>query len=147
MEGKNAVSIRDLLRSALRMRPDRIILGEVRDAAACELLTAMNTGHDGSLSTGHANSPQDMLNRLETLVLMGMDIPLEAVRSQIASAIDMWCNWVRLRDRSRKVLTIAEVAGMQEGHIASAGHISISGTRGSRGWNCRRKSAVDGLLN
>ena len=79
--------IRDLLRSALRMRPDRIILGEVRDAAACELLTAMNTGHDGSLSTGHANSPQDMLNRLETLVLMGMDIPLEAVRSQIASCL------------------------------------------------------------
>ena len=99
MEGKNAVSIRDLLRSALRMRPDRIILGEVRDAAACELLTAMNTGHDGSLSTGHANSPQDMLN------------------SQIASAIDIVVQLGRLRDRSRKVLTIAEVAGMQEGHI------------------------------
>lgn len=117
LEGKNAVSIRDLLRSALRMRPDRIILGEVRDAAACELLTAMNTGHDGSLSTGHANSPQDMLNRLETLVLMGMDIPLEAVRSQIASAIDIVVQLGRLRDRSRKVLTIAEVSGMQEGHI------------------------------
>ena len=117
LEGKNAVSIRDLLRSALRMRPDRIILGEVRDAAACELLTAMNTGHDGSLSTGHANSPQDMLYRLETLVLMGMDIPLEAVRSQIASAIDIVVQLGRLRDRSRKVLTIAEVAGMQEGHI------------------------------
>lgn len=92
-------------------------MGEVRDAAACELLTAMNTGHDGSLSTGHANSPQDMLNRLETLVLMGMDIPLEAVRSQIASAIDIVVQLGRLRDRSRKVLTIAEVAGMQEGHI------------------------------
>ena len=117
LEGKNAVSIRDLLRSALRMRPDRIILGEVRDAAACELLTAMNTGHDGSLSTGHANSPQDMLSRLETLVLMGMDIPLEAVRSQIASAIDIVVQLGRLRDRSRKVLTIAEVSGMQEGHI------------------------------
>ena len=101
----------------MRMRPDRIILGEVRDAAACELLTAMNTGHDGSLSTGHANSPQDMLSRLETLVLMGMDIPLEAVRSQIASAIDIVVQLGRLRDRSRKVLTIAEVSGMQEGHI------------------------------
>ena len=87
IEGKNEITIRDLIKSALRMRPDRIILGEVRDAAACELLNVMNTGHDGSLCTGHANSPKDMLNRLETLVLIGMDIPLLAVRNQIASAL------------------------------------------------------------
>ncbi len=109
LEGKNAVTIRDLIISALRMRPDRIILGEVRDAAACELLSAMNTGHDGSLSTGHANSPEDMLSRLETLVLTGMDLPLEAVRHQIGSALDIVIQMGRLRDKSRKVLTIAEV--------------------------------------
>lgn len=117
LEGKNAVSIRDLIKSALRMRPDRIILGEVRDAAACELLSAMNTGHDGSLSTGHANSPEDMLNRLETLVLTGMDIPLEAVRNQIASAIDIVVQLGRLRDKSRKVLEIAEIVGVESGRI------------------------------
>lgn len=117
LEGKNAVTIRDLLRSALRMRPDRIILGEVRDAAACELLSAMNTGHDGSLSTGHANSPSDMLNRLETLVLMGMDIPLEAVRNQIASAIDLVVQLGRLRDKSRRVLEVDEVLGVDNGRI------------------------------
>lgn len=117
LEGKNEVSIRALIKSALRMRPDRIILGEVRDAAACELLSAMNTGHDGSLSTGHANSPQDMLNRLETLVLMGMDIPLEAVRNQIASAIDLVIQLGRLRDRSRRVLEIDEVLDVKDGKI------------------------------
>lgn len=117
LEGKNAVSIRDLIKSALRMRPDRIILGEVRDAAACELLSAMNTGHDGSLSTGHANSPRDMLNRLETLVLMGMDIPLEAVRSQIASAIDLVIQLGRLRDKSRRVLEVDEVLEVRDGQI------------------------------
>lgn len=99
------------------MRDDRIILGEVRDAAACELLSVMNTGHDGSLSTGHANSTQDMLNRLETLVLMGMDIPLLAVRNQIASAIDIVVQLGRLRDKSRKVLEIAEVTGVKNGEI------------------------------
>lgn len=117
LEGKNAVTIRDLLKSALRMRPDRIVLGEVRDAAACELLSAMNTGHSGSLSTGHANSTSDMLNRLETLVLMGMDIPLPAIRSQIASAIDIVIQLGRLRDKSRKVLEIAEVIGIKDGDI------------------------------
>lgn len=117
LEGKNAITIRDLIKSALRMRPDRIILGEVRDAAACELLSAMNTGHDGSLSTGHANSPEDMLNRLETLVLTGMDIPLEAVRNQIASAIDIVVQLGRLRDKSRRVLEIAEVVGVESGRI------------------------------
>lgn len=117
LEGKNAVTIRDLIISALRMRPDRIILGEVRDAAACELLSAMNTGHDGSLSTGHANSPEDMLSRLETLVLTGMDIPIEAVRSQIASAIDIVIQLGRLRDKSRRVLMITEIQGIEGGRI------------------------------
>ncbi len=113
LEGRNAVTIRDLIISALRMRPDRIILGEVRDAAACELLSAMNTGHDGSLSTGHANSPEDMLSRLETLVLTGMDIPIEAVRCQIASAIDIVIQLGRLRDKSRRVLMITEIRGIE----------------------------------
>ncbi|CDA87669.1 type II secretion system protein E [Clostridium sp. CAG:230] len=112
LEGKNEVTIRDLIRSALRMRPDRIILGEVRDAAAYDLLSVMNTGHDGSLSTGHANSPKDMLKRLEALVLTAVDIPLLAVRSQIASAIDIVVQLGRLRDRSRKVLEIDEMIGM-----------------------------------
>lgn len=117
LEGRNAVTIRDLIISALRMRPDRIILGEVRDAAACELLSAMNTGHDGSLSTGHANSPEDMLSRLETLVLTGMDIPIEAVRCQIASAIDIVIQLGRLRDKSRRVLMITEIQGIESGKI------------------------------
>lgn len=117
LEGRNAVTIRDLIISALRMRPDRIILGEVRDAAACELLSAMNTGHDGSLSTGHANSPEDMLSRLETLVLTGMDIPIEAVRCQIASAIDIVIQLGRLRDKSRRVLMITEIRGIEGGRI------------------------------
>lgn len=112
LEGKNEVTIRDLIRSALRMRPDRIILGEVRDAAAYDLLSVMNTGHDGSLSTGHANSPNDMLKRLEALVLTAVDIPLLAVRSQITSAIDIVVQLGRLRDRSRKVLEIDEMIGM-----------------------------------
>ena len=112
LEGKNEVTIRDLIRSALRMRPDRIILGEVRDAAAYDLLSVMNTGHDGSLSTGHANSPNDMLKRLEALVLTAVDITLLAVRSQIASAIDIVVQLGRLRDRSRKVLEIDEMIGM-----------------------------------
>ena len=117
VEGKNQVTIRDLIRSALRMRPDRIVVGEIRDATAIDMLTAMNTGHDGSLSTGHANSPKDMLKRLETLVLMGMDIPLPAIRQQISSAIDIIVHLGRLRDRSRKVLEICEVGNVVEGEI------------------------------
>lgn len=117
VEGKNQVTIRDLIKSALRMRPDRIVVGEIRDATAIDMLTAMNTGHDGSLSTGHANSPGDMLNRLETLVLMGMEIPLEAVRQQIASAIDIIVHLGRLRDKSRKVLEICEVGQCEGGKI------------------------------
>ena len=117
VEGKNQVTIRDLIKSALRMRPDRIVVGEIGDATAIDMLTAMNTGHDGSLSTGHANSPGDMLNRLETLVLMGMEIPLEAVRQQIASAIDIIVHLGRLRDKSRKVLEICEVGQCERGKI------------------------------
>lgn len=117
VEGKNEVTIRDLVRSALRMRPDRIIVGEIRDSAAIDLLTAMNTGHDGSLSTGHANSPADMLNRLETLILMGLEIPLAAIRQQIASGIDLIVHLGRLRDKSRKVLEVSEVGDVVEGKI------------------------------
>lgn len=117
VEGKNEVTIRNLVKSALRMRPDRIIVGEIRDSAAIDLLTAMNTGHDGSLSTGHANSPGDMLNRMETLVLMGLDIPLAAIRQQIASGIDIIVHLGRLRDKSRKVLEVTEVGEVSEGKI------------------------------
>lgn len=110
-EGEKEISIRDLIRSSLRMRPDRIIIGEVRGSEAIDLLQALNTGHDGSLSTGHANSPQDMLVRLETMVLMGLEIPLAAVRRQIASGIDLIVHLGRLRDKSRKVLQILEILG------------------------------------
>ena len=109
--GRHAVSIRDLIKSSLRMRPSRIIVGEVRGEEAVDMLQAMNTGMDGSLSTGHGNSPQDMLMRLETMVLMGMEIPLAAVRRQIASAIDILIHLGRLRDKSRRVLEICEVTG------------------------------------
>lgn len=109
VEGKNAITIRDLIKSSLRMRPDRIVVGEIRDAAAIDLLAAYNTGHDGSLSTGHANSVKDMLNRLEALVLQGVDMPVQAIRKQISSAIDIIVHLGRLRDKSRKVLEISEV--------------------------------------
>jgi len=99
------------------MRPDRIIVGEVRGAEAIDMLQALNTGHDGSLSTGHANSPGDMLSRLETMVLMGMDLPLSAIRRQIASGIDIIVHLGRLRDKSRKVLEIAEIREYQDGEI------------------------------
>ena len=117
VEGTGAVTIRDLIRSALRMRPDRIVVGEVRGEEAIDMLQALNTGHDGSLSTGHANSPKDMLSRLETMVLMGMELPLPAIQRQIASGIDLIVHLGRLRDRSRKVLEVAEILGYQEGEI------------------------------
>jgi len=116
-EGENEITIRDLIRSSLRMRPDRIIVGEVRGEEALDLLQAMNTGHDGSLSTGHGNSPQDMLSRLETMVLMGVEMPVSAIRSQIASAIDILVFLGRLRDRSRKVLEVVEVTGYEKEEI------------------------------
>ena len=110
-EGENGIDIRALIKSSLRMRPDRIIVGEVRGAEALDMLQAMNTGHDGSLSTGHGNSPKDMLNRLETMVLMGVDMPLKAIKSQIASGIEIIVHLGRLRDRTRKVLEIVEITG------------------------------------
>lgn len=116
--GVGAVTIRDLIKSALRMRPERIVVGEVRGAEALDMLQAMNTGHDGSLSTGHANSTKDMLSRLETMVLTGAEgLPLEAVRQQIASAVDIMIHLSRLRDKSRKTMEITEVAGYENGEI------------------------------
>lgn len=115
MEGENAITIRDLIKSSLRMRPDRIIVGEIRGAEAIDMLQAMNTGHDGSLSTGHANSPIDMLYRIETMVLMGMELPLAAVRGQIAAAIDLVVHLSRRSDKSRKVTQIVEIGDLCEG--------------------------------
>ena len=110
-EGDNEVTIRDLIRASLRMRPDRIIVGEVRGEETIDMLQSLNTGHDGSLSTGHGNSPRDMLSRLETMVLMGLEIPVQAVRRQIASGIDLMVHLGRMRDKSRKVLEILEITG------------------------------------
>ena len=117
VEGENEVTIRDLIRTSLRMRPNRIIVGEVRGPETLDMLQAMNTGHDGSLSTGHANSPADMLTRLETMVLMGTDMPLSAIKSQIASALDLIIHLGRMKDGSRKVLEITEVLGYIDGSI------------------------------
>lgn len=117
MEGVKEITIRDLIRTSLRMRPDRIIVGECRGAEALDMLQAMNTGHDGSLSTGHANSSQDMLKRLETMVLMGMELPISAIRGQIASGIDILVHLGRLRDCSRKVLNVDEIDGISDGEI------------------------------
>lgn len=117
VEGCNAISIRDLIRTSLRMRPDRIIVGEVRGSEAVDMMTAFNTGHDGSMSTGHANSAKDMLFRLQTMILMGMDIPLSAVKQQIASAVDIIVHLGRLRDKSRKILEILEVLGYENDEI------------------------------
>ena len=116
--GAGAITIRDLIKSSLRMRPERIVVGEVRGAEALDMLQAMNTGHDGSLSTGHANSAQDMLSRLETMVLSGeAALPLEAIRQQIASAVDIIIHLSRMRDKSRKTIEITEIVGMENGRI------------------------------
>ena len=116
--GAGEITIRDLIKSALRMRPERIVVGEVRGGEALDMLQAMNTGHDGSLSTGHANSTKDMLSRLETMVLQGAaGLPLEAIRQQIASAIDIVIHLSRLRDKSRKTMEICEVSGYKDGEI------------------------------
>ena len=117
VEGTGEINIRDLIRTALRMRPERIIVGEVRGKEALDMLQAFNTGHDGSISTGHANSPDDMMSRLSTMVLMGIKLPLEAVMRQIASGIDILVHLGRLRDKSRKVLEIMEVLGYEKGEI------------------------------
>jgi pilus assembly protein CpaF len=119
IEGRGEIAIRDLVRNSLRMRPDRIVVGEIRDAAALDMLQAMNTGHDGSISTLHANSPRDALSRLETMVLMaGMDLPVRAIREQVASAVDLIVQQARLRDGSRRITQITEVEGM-EGEIVT----------------------------
>lgn len=116
--GSGAITIRDLIKSSLRMRPERIVVGEVRGGEALDMLQAMNTGHDGSLSTGHANSTKDMLSRLETMVLQGAEgLPLEAIRQQIASALDIIIHLSRMRDKSRKTLEITEVCGYENGEI------------------------------
>lgn len=117
LEGKHEITIRQLIRNALRMRPDRIIVGEVRSEEALDMIQAMCTGHQGSMSTGHANSSQDMLSRLETMVLMGMDLPLAAIRGQIASALDIIVYLGRLRDKSRHVIEIDEIEGIKDGKI------------------------------
>lgn len=120
MDGAKPITIRDLIKSALRMRPDRIVVGEVRGGEAIDMLQALNTGHDGSLSTGHANSSEDMLARLETMVLMGMELPLSAIRRQIASGVDIIVHLGRLRDKSRRVLEIVEILGYENDEIVTA---------------------------
>lgn len=120
VDGCQEITIRDLIKTSLRMRPDRIIVGEVRGGEAFDMMQCLNTGHDGSMSTGHANSARDMLSRLENMILMGMEIPLTAIRQQIASGIDVIVHLGRLRDKSRKVLEIVEVTGYEDGEIQLA---------------------------
>lgn len=119
VEGENAIPMSALIKSALRMRPDRIIVGEVRDAAAMDMANSMLTGHDGSISTGHGNSAKEMLLRLETMILMGYDMPVLAIRQQLASAIDVIIHLGRLRDNSRKVMEITEIMGIKDGEIVT----------------------------
>ena len=117
VEGCREITIRDLIKTSLRMRPDRIIVGEVRGGEAFDMMQCLNTGHDGSMSTGHANSSKDMMSRLENMILMGMELPLNAIRQQIASGIDILVHLGRLRDKSRKVLEIVEVLGFEQEEI------------------------------
>ena len=139
VNGAPAVSIRDLIRSALRMRPDRIIVGEVRGGEAMDMLQALNTGHEGSLGTAHANSSRDMLARLEIMTLMAeLDLPLQAVRRQIASGVDILIHLGRMRDRSRKLLEISEVCGYEDGEIKDPALISVAG---------RKRSCKDGAFD
>lgn len=130
IEGKGAISMRELVKNSLRMRPDRIVVGEVRSGEALDMLQAMNTGHDGSLTTGHANSPRDMISRLETMVLMaGLDLPVKAIREQIASAVDLVLQQSRLQDGSRRITHLTEVQGM-EGDVITLQDIFIFEQRG-----------------
>jgi pilus assembly protein CpaF len=125
IEGKGQVTIRDLVRNSLRMRPDRIVVGEIRDDAALDMLQAMNTGHDGSISTVHANTPRDALSRVETMVMMaGMDLPVRAIREQASSAIDLIIQQTRLKDGSRRVTAVSEIVGM-EGDIITLQDIFV----------------------
>lgn len=132
-EQQGQVTIRDLMRTSLRMRPDRIIVGEIRSAEALDMLQAMNSGHDGSMSTGHGNSPKDMLFRIETMVLMGMQLPLAAVRRQLSSAIEILIQLGRLRDGSRRVLSIQEITGMEGEEISLHSLFTFTETGESHG--------------
>ncbi|MBC8015697.1 MAG: CpaF family protein, partial [Sporomusaceae bacterium] len=130
IEGKGAINMRELVKNSLRMRPDRIVVGEVRSGEALDMLQAMNTGHDGSLTTGHANSPRDMISRLETMVLMaGLDLPVRAIREQIASAVDLVLQQSRLQDGSRRITHLTEVQGM-EGDVITLQDIFIFQQKG-----------------
>jgi pilus assembly protein CpaF len=130
IEGKGEITIRDLVRNSLRMRPDRIIVGEIRDAAALDMLQAMNTGHDGSICTVHANGPRDVLSRVETMVLMaGMDLPMRAIREQLVSALDLIIQQTRFKDGSRRITHITEVVGM-EGDIITLQDIFVYDSSG-----------------
>jgi pilus assembly protein CpaF len=130
LEGKGQISIRDLVKNSLRMRPDRIIVGEVRSGETLDMLQAMNTGHDGSLTTAHANSPRELMSRLETMVLMsGMDLPVRAIREQIQSGLDLVVHQSRLKDGTRKVVHITEVVGM-EGDVITLQDIFTYKTEG-----------------
>lgn len=133
MDGSREITVRDLIKASLRMRPDRILIGEVRGGEALEMLQAMNTGHDGSISTGHGNSAVDMLTRLETMVLMAAELPISAVRNQIASALDIMVHVGRLRDKSRKVLEIAEVIGYEKEQVRLAPLYRFRETEGTGG--------------
>ena len=134
MEGAGEIPIRDLIKTALRMRPDRIVVGEVRAGEALDMLQAMNTGHDGSLSTGHANSPGDMISRLETMVLGAADLPLAAIDRQIGSAVDLIVHLGRLRDKSRRVVEIVEVTGSghEQVHLRTLWHFTETGEKDGR---------------
>ncbi len=139
LEGKGQISIRDLVRNALRMRPDRIVVGEVRSGETLDMLQAMNTGHDGSLTTAHANNPRDLLSRLETMVLMaGMDLPIKAIREQVSSAIDIIVQQSRMRDGTRKIINISEVLGM-EGDKITMQEIFLYETDGQMDANAKFK--------
>ena len=140
MEGVMPITIRDLIRTALRMRPDRIIVGEGRGAETFDMLQALNTGHDGGLSTAHGNSCRDILSRLEMMVLMGMDLPLAAIRQQIASGIDIIVHLGRLRDKSRRVLEIAELDGIEEGELKL--HTLYELEQGACGWSLEEKGRL-----
>lgn len=151
INGAPGVSIRDLIKSALRMRPDRIIVGEVRGGEAMDMLQALNTGHDGGLSTAHGNSSRDILSRLEMMVLMGMDLPIAAIRQQIASGIELIVHLGRLPDKSRRVLEITEVCGVKDGEIQISPIYELEGIGGSWKWkHCgilknRKKLEMAGL--
>ncbi len=145
-QGEGAISIGDLIRASLRMNPSRIIVGEVRGKEALELLNSYNTGHDGGMSSGHGNNPKDMLARLETMVLMGADLPLPAIRSQIASALDILIHLGRLRDKSRKVLWIVEVEGYEKGEIQLHTLYEFQETSEENKESGRDESRVEGVL-